>query len=422
MAEAQVSPAEIPAPGSGAADGPLAAPERAIRRRPDGPRGERRAERRRASGRRWLASAVLGVALAAGGVAAGESLRHNPPGSGGTVRLATAPVVRTDLVNTTQIPGSLSFAGAYVLDNQLAGTAYTALPAPGRVVRRGQELYEVDGTPVYLFYGARPEWRALSEGAVDGPDIAQLDRNLIALGYASSSDLTVSDVFTGATAAAVERWQSATGQLITGAVGLGQIAYAPGPIRIASTSVGLGASAQPGAAVIAATSAVPVVLAELPVGQEYLVKRGDRVRVTMPDGVTTADGVVVAISAQATANSDQQGNGPQPPGGPQAPQAQGSAGSQATVQVTVRLLHPSVAGNLDQAPVTVNIVSGEAANVLAVPVNALVALAGGGYAVAVVHGSASHLVAVQTGLITSTEVQVSGAGLSPGELVQVPAS
>jgi len=51
-----------------------------------------------------------------------------------------------------------------------------------------------------------------------------------------------------------------------------------------------------------------------------------------------------------------------------------------------------------------------------------VALAGGGYAVAVVHGSASHLVAVQTGLITSTQVQVSGAGLRPGELVQVPAS
>jgi hypothetical protein len=67
-------------------------------------------------------------------------------------------------------------------------------------------------------------------------------------------------------------------------------------------------------------------------------------------------------------------------------------------------------------------VSAQASNVLAVPVNALVALAGGGYAVQVVHGSASHLVAVQTGLITSTQVQVSGPGLSPGVLVQVPAS
>jgi len=337
------------------------------------------------------------------------------------VRLATAPVVRTNLTNTNQVPGSLSFSGAYVLDNELVGTAYTYLPAPGRIVRRGQKLYEVDGNPVFLFYGARPGWRALSEGVADGPDIAQLDRNLIALGYATSSGLTVSDVFSGATAVAVENWQSATGQLVTGAVGLGQIAYAPGPIRVASTAVGLGATAQAGVAAIDATSAIPVVLAQLPVGQEYLVKRGDRVSVTMPDGVTTSPGVVVAISAQATANSNSgQGNGAQQPGSQQ-PQSQGSDASQPTVQLTVKLLHAGAAGNLDQAPVTVNIVSAQANNVLAVPVNALVALAGGGYAVTVVHGSASHLVAVQTGLITSSLVQVTGAGLSQGERVQVPA-
>jgi hypothetical protein len=170
--------------------------------------------------------------------------------------------------------------------------------------------------------------------------------------------------------------------------------------------------------VLSATSATPVVLAELPVGQEYLVKRGDRVSVTLPDGVTTTAGVVTAIAAEASANSNPQDNGQQPPG---ASQSQGPGGSQATVQVTVRLFHPRAAGNLDQAPVTVNIVSAQANNVLAVPVNALVALSGGGYAVTVVHGSASHLVAVQTGLITSTLVQVSGAGLSQGEQVQVPA-
>jgi hypothetical protein len=366
-----------------------------------------------------LASVALGVAAAAAvGVAVGESLRPAPASSGGAVRLATAPVVRTDLTNTTQVPGSLSFAGAYVLNNELPGIAYTWLPAPGHVVRRGRELYEVDGNLVLLFYGARPEWRALSEGVASGLDVAQLDDNLIALGYASTSDLTVSDVFTGATAAAVERWQAATGQLVTGAVGLGQIAYAPGPIRIGSVAATLGATAQPGAPVLDATSATPVVLAQLPVGQEYLVKRGDRVSVTMPDGVTTAPGVVTGISAEAIASSDQPGNGPQPP---QPSQTQGPGGSQPTVQVTVRLVHPSAAGNLDQAPVTVNIVSARAASVLAVPVNALVALAGGGYAVSVVHGSASHLVAVHTGLITSTLVQVSGSGLSQGELVQVPA-
>jgi DNA gyrase inhibitor GyrI len=90
--------------------------------------------------------------------------------------------------------------------------------------------------------------------------------------------------------------------------------------------------------------------------------------------------------------------------------------------MTVRLTHPDAAGNLDQAPVQVNVVSAQASNVLAVPVNALVALAGGGYAVYVVDGSARHLVAVQTGLFTSTLVQVTAAGLSPGTAVEVPSS
>jgi hypothetical protein len=91
------------------------------------------------------------------------------------------------------------------------------------------------------------------------------------------------------------------------------------------------------------------------------------------------------------------------------------------VPVTVRLAHPRLAGHLDQAPVIVNIVSARARNVLAVPVNALVALAGGGYAVQVVQGRTAHLVAVHTGLFGSTLVQVSGSGLHPGVRVEVPA-
>ena len=59
--------------------------------------------------------------------------------------------------------------------------------------------------------------------------------------------------------------------------------------------------------------------------------------------------------------------------------------------------------------------------VLAVPVSALVALAGGGYAVEVDGGSSRRLVAVRTGLFGQTLVQVSGSGLHPGTRVEVPA-
>ena len=100
-------------------------------------------------------------------------------------------------------------------------------------------------------------------------------------------------------------------------------------------------------------------------------------------------------------------------------------GGQESVAITVRLTRPQAAGDLDQAPVSVSIVSARASDVLAVPVSALVALAGGGYAVEVVHGAGAtatrQLVAVQTGLFSSTLVQVSGAGIAAGQRVEVPA-
>ena len=88
----------------------------------------------------------------------------------------------------------------------------------------------------------------------------------------------------------------------------------------------------------------------------------------------------------------------------------------------VRLARLAAAGHLDQAPVTVSIVSAQVRDVLAVPVGALVALAGGGYAVEVMRGSGGHLVAVQTGLFAQTLVQVSGPGLIAGQRVEVPSS
>ena len=94
-----------------------------------------------------------------------------------------APVVRADLTNTVQVSGSLGYAGSYTIVNQAQGTAYTGLPAVGTTIRRGQQLYAVDGAPITLFYGGTPEWRALFAGVTPGRDVAQLNRNLMALGY-----------------------------------------------------------------------------------------------------------------------------------------------------------------------------------------------------------------------------------------------
>lgn len=386
---------------------------------------DQRGSRRRLRKRAGLAAAPLLVAAAATGIVLGvPRLRTQSSATANTVAVSSAPVVRTSLTNTTQVAGSLSYAGSYTLINETQGTAYTWLPQAGAVVRRGQRLYEVDGTPVDLFYGGRPEWRDLTAGVTPGPDVSQLDANLIALGYGAG--LTVSDYYTGATAYAVELWQAAAGLPVTGTVPLGEISYAPGPLRITGATPSLGSPPQPGSQVLTATSLVLVVVTALPVNEEYLVKAGDAVTVTMPDGVTTTPGMVTAVSTVATqgggsgGSADQGGGSAGPAAGSSPGTGGGTASSQATVQMTVRLVHPDAAGNLDQAPVEVNIVSAQVRDVLAVPINALVALAGGGYAVQVVDGAAPHLVPVQAGLFSNTMVQVTANGLAAGMRVEVP--
>ena len=62
-------------------------------------------------------------------------------------------------------------------------------------------------------------------------------------------------------------------------------------------------------------------------------------------------------------------------------------------------------------------------NALVVPVNALLALSSGGYAVEVVGtGGVHHLVAVHTGLFDDADgyVQVTGGGVAVGQRVVVP--
>ena len=151
------------------------------------------------------------------------------------------------------------------------------------------------------------------------------------------------------------------------------------------------------------TSTALVVQARVPVSQEGLVNIGDAVSVTMPDGHTTQPGAVSAVSPVAV--NPNAGNGPAEP----------------TVAVTVTLDHAAGTGNMDQAPVTVNVSSARATGVLAVPVNALMALAGGGYAVQVADAAGRHLVGVATGLFAGSLVQVTGPGIDAGMAVVVPA-
>lgn len=309
------------------------------------------------------------------------------------------------------------------------GTVYTALPKVGDIIKEDQAVYSLSDAPVPLLYGSVAAYRAFYVGMSDGADVGELTHDLIALGYGAG--LTQSDHYSSATAAAVERWQRALGLPATGEILLGQAVFEPGAIRVTSVTPSVGAAAGGGGGggggtVLTATGTTPVVTVDLDVTQEYLVKPGDAVNVVLPDGTSTVGGKVETVGNVATCpGGGGNGTGSGSPGSAdQSPcsSAGSNNNSTPTVTVTIGLDSTPPGASLDQAPVNVDITSQRASNVLAVPVNALLALAGGGFGVDVVSGNSTRLVGVSTGLYSNTLVQISGSGITAGTLVEVPSS
>jgi peptidoglycan hydrolase-like protein with peptidoglycan-binding domain len=298
--------------------------------------------------------------------------------------------------------GTLGFSAPLTVVSTSAGRGYTWLPAPGAVIRQGQPLYEVDGHAVPLLRGDRPAWRALASGMTPGQDVAQLNTDLVALGYAH--DLTGSPWFGAATAAAVRRWQLAAGVPVTGRIELGEVVFARAPLRVQAVSAPLGTPPRPGEPLLTATSTKRVVTLPVPVDRAYLVHVSDPVTVTLPDARTTTQGTVSAVSPVAVAGNDENGRS-----------------AQSTVDVSVTLADPAKVVAYTTAPVSVNVTTARVQHALAVPITALLARPGGGFAVTVVDHGHRHQVAVTAGLFADTLVQVSGNGLAEGDTVEVPA-
>ena len=134
--------------------------------------------------------------------------------------------------------------------------------------------------------------------------------------------------------------------------------------------------------------------------RQDLIAVGDAVGLELPDEVQTT-GVVAAISDVVSSV----GTGPE---------------SQRVFEVTIRLDDPGAASGLDEAPVDVEVVSEEANDVLVVPVNALLALAEGGYAVELQDpGGSTRFIPVEIGKFADGVVEVRG-DLAEGDLVLVP--
>jgi hypothetical protein len=396
----------------------------------DGPDGPRR--------RRWVVPLAIGLA-GAGAVLATVLIASGgdeEPTRASGASTTTADVERRTLVARELVDGTLGYAGSRTVINRLgdgdssgadgggtdpaAGNSpdtgsgdpsasgsktLTALPRAGSVVRRGGALYRVDAEPVVLMYGPTPAYRDLQEGVEDGRDVLQLERNLAALGFDPG---IIDESFTSDTASAVGDWQESQDLNEKGAVELGRIVFLPGPRRIGEHKASVGTLLSEGTEVLDTSSTKRVVSIELDASLQSIARAGDRVEVTLPGG-SIVNGRITDVGqvAREKESSDAAAAADDP-----------NAEAELVIDVTVELVKRRRLGRYDEAPVSVGLAQESRKNVLAVPVDALVARRGGGYGVEL--AGSRRIVPVDAGMFADGFVEISGSGIRSGMRVVVP--
>ncbi len=457
-----------------------------------GTTGEERSSRRRHL--RWLLAGTLAlvvVAVLAVVLLGSGSGAHHGSDTGVPAGDTTASVTRRTLSESSTVDGTLGYGSTLELYDRLGGT-FTWLPSVGAVIGRGGTLWRIDDLPVVLMYGSVPAYRTLKEGVSDGPDVTELNQNLIDLGFDPYGAIPDDESFGEATAAAVRRWQKAEGLAETGEVGLGRVVFSPGARRVTDVKVTLGqdpptattpagttpagrspAAKEPGAGkspakkpegkspgkgkgkgsprkgkekpakgevkpakaseapakgkekpaeeetakgdpgkspggesgagagevVLTTTSTQQIVQLKVKPEQQQLARLGEAVTVQLPGG-GQAHGQITQVGTVA---SESTGSGDEGKGSPS-----GESG-ESTIPVTITLDHD--VAHLDEAPVSVELVKSVRSNVLTVPATALIAIAGGAYAVEALEQDRRVTVPVTPGMFAGGYVQVEGAGV-----------
>ncbi len=169
--------------------------------------------------------------------------------SAAAVELATADVVRRDLVIYDETTATLGFTTSITVSSPVAGTV-TSIAEAGTRVDPGTVVATVDGAPVVAMLGDVPAYRALSRGVTDGIDVRQLEANLVLLGFDPDGNIAVDEHFDSATAAAVTAWEDSLGLDGDGKVSQGEIAFVTGHLLVDSVTADVGGAVSSGGALL----------------------------------------------------------------------------------------------------------------------------------------------------------------------------
>jgi peptidoglycan hydrolase-like protein with peptidoglycan-binding domain len=352
-------------------------------------------------------SAVIAAVLAA--VVIGATADPGPRADT-SAPVLTVAVTTGSMVSATNARATLHYSQERPL-LAAPGGVVTALPGAGTIVATGGTLYRVNNLPVLLLRGSLPAWRTFESGMSPGEDVRQLEENLAALGvFSGPADAT----FSWATATAISSWQKSLGVERTGTLDRTAVLFSDHDLRVAQTTVSLGAEVAPGTELYKASATAKIVDLDLRLADQNLAVVGSSVSIVLPDGTTTA-GSVATVGEPLERPSD----------GDAAPDGSSATGGTFAVPVTVTLADQTTVGAFSRASVTVQFSSPLADDVLTVPVEALIATDANTFAVETPSKSAEKAVRsipVTIGAFASGQVQISGEGIREGLEVVVPES
>ncbi len=335
---------------------------------------------------------LLGAGLMLGPASGQETSSTDPATTEAAPKQETVAIERGSLSETKDAVGAIGHGDSWTAPIEPQGVV-TKRHAKGTIVKHGEPLIWVGNRPVFLANGETPMYRTLTfqrgsdKKYMNGEDVRQLQAFLIDAGFDDGERLEADGVFGIGTKRAVEAWQKENGLEQSGSVDRTQLMFHPTDVRIES-------EAQVGAnySELTVTSAEQKVTASFDTKSRGFLAEGAAVTLDLGDAGTT-EGTITDVESTV-----------------------GQDGSR-SISVNIQPKTP-IPSDVERVSITV---SREAAtDVLIVPVRAILALAGGGYAVELDGPTGPTLTRVELGAVVDDLAEISGE-FSQGDQVVIPA-
>lgn len=300
---------------------------------------------------------------------------------------ATIPIVRQTLRSVERFPADLTYGESRDLTATTSGVVTWVAPV-NSLVGSGDRLWAIDNQPTVFLIGELPLYRELYRGAERGPDIEQLEQILIGLGYGPTG-WEPDDRFNWTTRTAVREFEDDHDLIIDGRLSMSEVVIGQQPLRVASTA-NIGDAVTPTQPVVGTTSPDAVVTITISSRQYAWLRDRTQLWAELIDqrklGLVFEDAVPTPDESNST-----------------------------TYDVSYR----SDAVDIKPQPVELVVEETIATDALVVPVDALVALVEGGYALEVAQQGESVLRRVEVIGFDDTLVAVEG-DVAEGDAVVVP--